>query len=39
TDTLFAVVESLLIGSLLIGFPFYARIRGRELGLGLKKKK
>ncbi len=39
TATLFAVVESLLIASLLIGFPFYARIRGRELGLGLKKKK
>ncbi|MCL1137426.1 DUF2069 domain-containing protein [Shewanella pneumatophori] len=39
TDTLFAVIETLLIGSLLIGFPFYARIRGRELGLGLKKKK
>ncbi|MCK8046505.1 DUF2069 domain-containing protein [Shewanella sp. 1CM18E] len=39
TDTLFAVIETLLIGCLLIGFPFYARIRGRELGLGLKKKK
>ena len=39
TDTLFAVAETLLIGALLIGFPFYARIRGRELGLGLKKKK
>ncbi|PKG58349.1 DUF2069 domain-containing protein [Shewanella sp. Choline-02u-19] len=41
TDTsfMFALTESLLIGALLIGFPFYARIRGRELGLGLKKKK
>ena len=35
----FALAESLLIGALLIGFPFYARIRGRELGLGLKKNK
>ncbi len=35
---LFALIEVLLLGSLLIGFPFYARIRGRELGLGLKKK-
>ncbi|GIU25830.1 DUF2069 domain-containing protein [Shewanella schlegeliana] len=39
TDTLFAIIECLLIACLLIGFPFYARIRGRELGLGLKKKK
>lgn len=39
TDALvFAVIEVLLIGVLLIAFPFYARIRGRELGLGLKKK-
>lgn len=36
---LFALGEVLLIGALLIGFPFYARMRGRELGLGLKKKK
>ncbi|MPY24714.1 DUF2069 domain-containing protein [Shewanella psychropiezotolerans] len=36
---LFALVEVLLLGALLIGFPFYARIRGKELGLGLKKKK
>jgi len=35
---LFALTEVLLLGALLIGFPFYARIRGRELGLGLKKK-
>ncbi|NRB23376.1 DUF2069 domain-containing protein [Shewanella sp.] len=35
----FALVEVLLLGALLIGFPFYARIRGKELGLGLKKKK
>lgn len=39
TDALaFAIIEVLLIGTLLITFPFYARIRGRELGLGLKKK-
>jgi len=39
TDALaFAIIEVLLIGTLLIAFPFYARIRGRELGLGLKKK-
>ncbi|QIR14397.1 DUF2069 domain-containing protein [Shewanella aestuarii] len=39
TDALiFAVIESTLIGALLIGFPYYARMRGRELGLGLKKK-
>lgn len=36
---IFALIEVLLLGALLIGFPFYARIRGRELGLGLKKKK
>lgn len=35
---IFALIEVLLISSLLITFPFYARIRGRELGLGLKKK-
>ncbi|SQH76900.1 conserved membrane protein of unknown function [Shewanella benthica] len=35
----FALVEVILLGALLIGFPFYARIRGKELGLGLKKKK
>ncbi|MEL4244491.1 DUF2069 domain-containing protein [Shewanella xiamenensis] len=34
----FAIIEVLLIGALLVAFPFYARIRGRELGLGLKKK-
>ncbi|MFB2639065.1 DUF2069 domain-containing protein [Shewanella bicestrii] len=39
TDALaFAIIEVLLISTLLIAFPFYARIRGRELGLGLKKK-
>lgn len=39
TDALaFAIIEVLLIGALLVAFPFYARIRGRELGLGLKKK-
>ncbi|MEI6858867.1 MAG: DUF2069 domain-containing protein [Shewanella sp.] len=36
---LFALLEVFLLCTLLIGFPFYARIRGRELGLGLKKKK
>lgn len=35
----FALVEVILLGGLLIGLPFYARIRGRELGLGLKKLK
>ncbi|WOT03722.1 DUF2069 domain-containing protein [Shewanella youngdeokensis] len=35
----FALTETLLIAALLIGFPYYARIRGRELGLGLKKNK
>ncbi len=34
----FALIEVLLLGALLISFPFYARKRGRELGLGLKKK-
>lgn len=34
----FALIETLLVGALLIAFPFYARLRGRELGLGLKKK-
>lgn len=39
TDAIvFAAIEVLLLGALLIGFPYYARIRGRELGLGLKKK-
>lgn len=39
TELLFAIVEVLLLSILLICLPFYARIRGRELGLGLKKKK
>ncbi len=34
----FALIEVLLISALLLAFPFYARLRGRELGLGLKKK-
>ncbi|PST68257.1 DUF2069 domain-containing protein [Shewanella algae] len=34
----FALIESLLISCLLISMPFYARKRGRELGLGLKKR-
>ncbi len=38
TAQLFALIEVVLIGLLLCSFPFYARIRGRELGLGLKKK-
>ncbi|MDD8058178.1 MULTISPECIES: DUF2069 domain-containing protein [Shewanella] len=39
TDALtFALIESILICILLVTFPFYARQRGRELGLGLKKK-
>lgn len=38
TTDAFALIEVLLIGVLLITFPFYARLRGRELGLGLKKK-
>ncbi|GIU47007.1 DUF2069 domain-containing protein [Shewanella algidipiscicola] len=40
TDTalVFAAIEVLLLAILLITLPFYARIRGRELGLGLKKK-
>lgn len=37
-EQLFAIAEILLVSLLLIGFPFYARLRGRELGLGLKKK-
>lgn len=36
---LFAIIETLLLMALLIGFSFYARLRGKELGLGLKKKK
>ncbi len=39
THFIFALAEVLLLGALLIGFPFYARIRGKELGLGLKKRK
>ena len=35
---IFAIIESVLICFLLVTFPFYARKRGRELGLGLKKK-
>ncbi|QLE85424.1 DUF2069 domain-containing protein [Shewanella sp. Scap07] len=39
THLLFAIAEVLLLGLLMLGFPFYARLRGRELGLGLKKNK
>ncbi|MGB0893471.1 MAG: DUF2069 domain-containing protein [Parashewanella sp.] len=35
----FAIIETLLLTCLTIGFPYYARYRGRELGLGLKKRK
>ena len=38
TAFVFALIEVLLLGALLVAFPFYARKRGRELGLGLKKK-
>ncbi|ASJ96915.1 MULTISPECIES: DUF2069 domain-containing protein [Shewanella] len=38
TARLFAVVEVLLLSLLMVTLPFYARIRGRELGLGLKKR-
>ncbi|MCE9678559.1 DUF2069 domain-containing protein [Shewanella sp. AS1] len=37
TALLFAIVEVVLLCTLLVVFPFYARLRGRELGLGLKK--
>lgn len=33
----FALIETALLLSLITGFSFYARIRGRELDLGLKK--
>ncbi|CUS49237.1 MAG: putative membrane protein [Idiomarinaceae bacterium HL-53] len=33
----FAVIELLLVSGAFIGATFYARFRGRELGLGLKK--
>ncbi|MGI2258393.1 DUF2069 domain-containing protein [Shewanella sp. GXUN23E] len=36
---LFAVTESVLLLALLTGFSFYARLRGKELGLGLKARK
>ncbi|MCL1039109.1 DUF2069 domain-containing protein [Shewanella corallii] len=36
---LFALIETLLLLALLTGFSFYARLRGKELGLGLKKRK
>ncbi|MCG9696789.1 DUF2069 domain-containing protein [Shewanella sp. Isolate11] len=40
TDTalVFAIIEVLLLSVLMITLPFYARVKGRELGLGLKKK-
>lgn len=36
---LFAIVETVLLLGLLIGFSYYARMRGRELGLSIRKKK
>ncbi len=39
TALLFAIIEVLLLCILMVTVPFYARIRGRELGLGLKKKR
>ncbi len=38
TALIFAITEVLLLCFLMACFPFYARIKGRELGLGLKKK-
>lgn len=39
TALAFAICEVALLTLLMITLPFYARIRGRELGLGLKKRK
>lgn len=38
-EWLYACVELLLATGMLIGCSFYARMRGRELGLGLRKLK
>lgn len=35
---IFALIETSLLLLLVTGFSFYARLRGKELGLGLKKK-
>lgn len=35
----FALIEIVLASAMFIGCSFYARLRGRELGLGLKKLK
>ncbi|MCF1428834.1 MAG: DUF2069 domain-containing protein [Shewanella sp.] len=35
----FAITESVLLLALLCAFSFYARLRGKELGLGLKARK
>lgn len=37
-ERLYAAIEILLASLAFIGCSFYARLRGRELGLGLKKK-
>ncbi|QYJ99380.1 DUF2069 domain-containing protein [Shewanella alkalitolerans] len=39
TAQVFAICEVALLSLLMVTLPFYARIRGRELGLGLKKRK
>lgn len=39
TEWLYALLELLLATGMFIGCSFYARLRGRELGLGLKKLK
>ncbi|MBC3767348.1 DUF2069 domain-containing protein [Neptunicella marina] len=36
-ETLYAAIEIVLSSTMFIGCCFYARLRGRELGLGLKK--
>ena len=38
-ETWFAAIETLLACLAFIGCSFFARLRGRELGLGLKKQK
>ena len=35
---IFSIIESILLLVLLAGFSYFARQRGRELGLGIKKK-
>lgn len=38
-ERIYALIEVLLASTMFIGCSFYARFRGRELGLGLKKEK